>query len=97
MRFVHSRALWFLTTLLVLMPVLVIAHTETGRALDAAVLYSLITAAAIGGLNAALVSRRRHSGPSGEPPAHGRGTASPGPMAQAGRTKDRPRTGRSFV
>jgi hypothetical protein len=90
MRFVYSRALWFLATLLVLTPILVIAHTETGRALDAAVLYSLVTAAAIGGLNAALVSRRRHSGHPGEPPAHNRATP-------PGRTKDRPWTGRSFV
>lgn len=97
MRFVYSRALWFLATLLVLTPILVIAHTETGRALDAAVLFSLVTAAAIGGLNAALVSRRRHSGHPGEPPAHGPGAASPGPMARPGRTKDRPSTGRSFV
>ncbi len=61
MRFMHSRALWFLATMLILTPILVAAHTETGRALESAVLYSLVTAAAIGGLNAALLGRPKHS------------------------------------
>lgn len=60
MRFVHSRALWFVTTVLVVTPILVAAHTETGRGLPTAVLLSLATAAAIGGLNAALLGRRKH-------------------------------------
>lgn len=63
MRLVRSRALWFLATILVVTPVLVAAHTETGRALQTALLFSIVTAAAIGGLNAALLGR------AGAPPA----------------------------
>lgn len=59
MRFVHSRALWFLATILVVTPILVAAHTETGRALQSAVLYSVVTAAAIGSLNASLLGRKQ--------------------------------------
>lgn len=59
MRFLHNRALWFLATLLIVTPVLVAAHTETGRGLEVAILYSLVTAAAIGGLNAALLGSRK--------------------------------------
>ncbi len=66
MRFVQSRTLWFVATMLVVTPILVAAHTETGRGLETAVLLSLVTAAAIGGLNAALLGRRGHG------PAHGR-------------------------
>ncbi|MEG9249434.1 hypothetical protein V6S67_15200 [Arthrobacter sp. Soc17.1.1.1] len=58
MRFVQSRTLWFVATVLVVTPILVAAHTETGRGLETAVLLSLVTAAAIGGLNAALLGRR---------------------------------------
>jgi hypothetical protein len=59
MRFVQSRVLWFVVTVLVVAPILVAAHTEAGRDLQTAVLLGLVTAAAIGGLNAALLGRRR--------------------------------------
>jgi hypothetical protein len=55
-----SRTLWFVATLLVLTPVLVAAHSETGRSLQEAFLYSVVTAVAIAGLNAALAGRRTH-------------------------------------
>lgn len=61
MRFIHNRTLWFLATVLIVTPILVAAHTATGRALVVAVLFSLVTAAAIGGLNAALLGRSNRS------------------------------------
>lgn len=71
MQFIHSRTLWFLATMLIVTPILVVAHTETGRSLEPAVLYSLVTAAAIGGLYAALFGRPKHSlGPSDREPRH---------------------------
>ena len=44
---------------MVVTPILVAAHTETGRGLETAVVLSLVTAAAIGVLNAALLGRRK--------------------------------------
>ncbi len=81
MRFVQSRTLWFVTTMLVVTPILVAAHSETGRDLQTAVLLSLVTAAAIGGLNAALLGRRKR-GPAPVQGPDARRTAPSGTVLQ---------------
>lgn len=82
MRFVRSRALWFLATVVIVTPILVAAHTETGRTLLTAVLFSLVTAVAIGGLIAALLGLRDRPGPTGQAvsrPPEPRGPAATAP------------------
>ncbi len=58
MGLVCSRTVWFTATMIVVAPILLLAHVSAGHEVLSSVLLSLLVAAGMGGLNAALLAPR---------------------------------------